>query len=349
MTAYDTPATVEHAGHGHRAHDADGPRARRAATGPYNGSTTVSGTLVNTYTNQPVPNEPVTLTLTGTTQTCTATTNASGVASCSITPNEPAGTYSTTASFPGDTTQMPQLLPTSGSGTFTVTLAPTTFAYTGTTSVTNGGSATLSGVLTTSEPSPGTDVGGQTVTFTLGSGSALQSCSGTTNASGAASCTITDVNQTSGTVGISAGYSGNIYYQSSTAASTATVHTPTTLTVSAGTSDFADAGTVSGVLTNSITGATISGEPVTLTLNGTQSCTRHDERQRRGVVLHHAKRDGGDLCRGGFVRRRHLQGAAAALEHGSEQLHRDPRGDGHHLHGSVRRRDRVCRSPCRPT
>jgi hypothetical protein len=241
-------------------------------TGIYNGSTPVSATLVNTYTNQPVPNEPVTLTLTGTTQTCTATTNASGVATCSITPNQPAGTYSTTGSFPGDTTQMPQLLPTSDSGTFTVTLAPTTFAYTGTTSVTNGQSATLSGVLTTSEPSPGTDVGGQTVTFTLGSGSALQSCSSTTNASGAASCTITDVNQTSGTVGISASYSGNIYYQSSTAASTATVHTPTTLTVSAGTSDFADTGTVSGVLTNSITGATISGEPVTLTLNGTQSC-----------------------------------------------------------------------------
>ncbi len=242
------------------------------ATGPYNGSTPVSGTLVNTYTNQPVPNEPVTLTLTGTTQTCTATTNVSGVASCSVNPNEPAGTYSTTGSFPGDTTRMPQLLPTSGSGTFTVTLAPTTFAYTGTTSVTNGQSATLTGILTTSEPSPGTDVGGQTVTFTLGSGSALQSCSGTTNASGAAGCTIADVNQTSGTVGISASYSGNIYYGSSTAASTATVHTPTTLTVSAGTSDFADAGIVSGVLTNSITGATISGEPVTLTLNGTQSC-----------------------------------------------------------------------------
>ena len=74
-----------------------------------------------------------------------------------------------------------------------------------------------------------------TVTFTLGSGSALQSCSATTNASGAASCTIADVNQSSGTVGVSATYGGNTYYQSSTAASTVTVHTPTTLTVSAGT------------------------------------------------------------------------------------------------------------------
>ena len=121
--------------------------------GVYEGSTPLSGTLVNTYTNQPIPNEQVTFTLGGA-QSCTAITNAVGVANCSVTPNEPAGTYSTTGSFPGDSNQQPQLLPTSGSSTFTVTLAPTTFAYTGTTSVTNGGSTTLSGVLTTNEPIP---------------------------------------------------------------------------------------------------------------------------------------------------------------------------------------------------
>ena len=241
------------------------------ASGPFNGSTTVSGSLVNTYTNQPVPNEPVTLTLNGT-QTCTTTTDASGIASCSVTPNEPSGTYSTTGSFPGDSNQMPQLMPTSGSSTFTVTVAPTTFGYTGTTSVTNGQSATLSGVLTSSQPSPGTTVAGQPVTFTLGSGSAAQSCSATTNASGAASCAIADVNQSSATVGVSATYGGNPYYQSSTVASAVSVRTPTTLTVSVGTSDFADAGTVSAVLTNSITGAGVPGEVVTITLNGSQSC-----------------------------------------------------------------------------
>ena len=222
--------------------------------GTYEGSTPLSGTLINTYTNQPVPNEPVTFTLNGT-QSCTATTNAQGVATCPVTPNEPQGSYSLSGTFPGDSTSMPQLNPTSSSSTVTVTQAPTTFTYTGTTSVTNGQSATLSGVLTSSEPSSGTDVSGKTVTFTLGSGSSLQSCTATTNASGAASCTITDVNQTTGTAGVSASFGGDTYYQSSTASSTATVHTPTTLTVSAGTSDFADAGTVSGVLTNSITGA----------------------------------------------------------------------------------------------
>ncbi len=242
------------------------------ASGPYEGSTSVTGTLVDTYTNQPVPNEPVTLILNGT-QSCTATTDASGVASCSVTPNESSGSYSLTGSFPGDSGSMPQLLPTSGSGTFTVSQAPTSFTYTGTTSVTNGQNATLSGVLTTDEPTPGTDVGGRTVTFTLGSGSSLQSCTAVTNTAGAASCTISDVNQGGGTSGISAGFSGDNDYQSSTAASTATVHTPTTLTVNAGTSDYADAGTVSATLTNSVTGAPIGGEQITLTLHGTQSCT----------------------------------------------------------------------------
>jgi hypothetical protein len=242
-------------------------------TGVYNGPTPVSATLDNTYTGQPVPGEPVTLSVNGT-QPCTATTNANGVATCTITPNEPSGSYSLTATFTGDSSSMPQLNSSSTSSTFVVTLAPTTLTYTGTTSVTNGQPATLSGVLTTSEPSPGTDVAGRPVTFTIGSGSSLQSCTGTTGANGAASCTIASVNQSSGTVGVSDSFtSDNTFYQSSTASSTATVHTPTTLTVNAGTSDFADAGTVSGVLTNSATGAPIAGEQVTLTLASSQSCT----------------------------------------------------------------------------
>ena len=71
-------------------------------SGVYNGSTPVSGTLTNTYTGQPVPGEPVTLTVNGT-QSCTATTNAQGVATCDISPNEPAGNYTLSGAFPGDT------------------------------------------------------------------------------------------------------------------------------------------------------------------------------------------------------------------------------------------------------
>jgi hypothetical protein len=198
------------------------------------------------------------------------------VATCPLTPNEPQGSYPLSGTFAGDSTAMPQLNPTSSSNTITVTQAPTTLTYTGTTSVTNGQSATLSGVLTSSEPSAATDVAGRTVTFSLGSGGALQSCAGTTDSSGTASCTVTDVNQTTGTAGISVSFSGDNYYAGSNADQMVTVHTPTTLTVSAGTSDFADTGTVSAVLTNSVTGATIAGENVKLTLNSssdpTQSC-----------------------------------------------------------------------------
>ena len=238
----------------------------------YNTPSSVSATLINTYTSLPVPNEPVTFEMNNdTTQTCTATTNASGVASCPITPNEPAGSYSLNVTFPGDSGTMPQLLPNATSSTITVTQAPTSLSYTGTTSVTNGQPATLSGVLT--QTLSGTDVSGQTVTFTLGSGNSLQSCTATTNASGAASCTIASVNQSSGSVGISAGSSTGQYYGSSTAASTATVYSPTTLKVTTGQSDFADTTTVQATLTTTLLPKPIANEPVTFTLSdGTVPC-----------------------------------------------------------------------------
>ena len=212
----------------------------------------------------------MTLTVNGTTQSCTAKTKSSGVATCPITPNEPAGSYSLNATFPGDTTSMPQLLSSNDSSTFTVAKANTSVTYTGTTSsFTNGQPATLSGVLT--ETSTGTDISGRTVTFTVGS----QSCSGTTSASGAASCTIGSVNQTTGTVLVVTSFNGDNFYNSSTnSSSPIPVHTPTKLTVNAGGSDFNDAGTLSAVLSNAAGGAVIAGEPVTLTLNGgAQSCT----------------------------------------------------------------------------
>jgi hypothetical protein len=241
-------------------------------TGVYNGSTPLSGTLTNTYTGQPVPNEPVTLTVNGM-QSCTATTDAQGVATCDVSPNEPAGNYPLSGSFPGDTSSMPQLLPNSSSSTFTETQAPTSVTYTGPTTLTNGQPVTLSGVVTSSEPTPGTPVGGETVTFTIGSGSSAQSCTGTSAANGSVSCTVTGVNQTSGHVPVTTSVTGNDYYQPSSTSTTDSVQSPTTLTVSATTGQYGGATTVTGTLTNSVTGQPVAGETVTLTLNGTQSCT----------------------------------------------------------------------------
>ena len=274
------------------------------SSGTYNGSTTVSGSLTNTTTNQPVPNEPVTFTVNGT-QMCTGTTNASGVASCSVTPTEPKGTYSETGSFGGDTTTTPQLEGTGGTSTFTVSQAPTTLTYTGPTTLTSGGSATLSGVLTSSEPTAGTPVSGQTVTFTIGSGSSAQSCTATTNASGQASCTIAKVSQSTCTVTLTAKYGGNTYYVTSSTTGTLAIGTPTSLSVAAVSGVYGQSTTLSGTLTSTLTGSAISGATVTLTLDGgAQSCTATTNSRGCGVVQRHAQRGSGHLHDRRIVRRR---------------------------------------------
>jgi hypothetical protein len=238
-------------------------------SGVYNEPTQVSATLTNTYTGgTPVANEPVTLTVTGA-PPCTATTNAQGVATCDVTPDEPAGNYTLTVTFPGDTSSTPQLLSTSSSTTFTETQAPTTVVYTGPTQLTNGQPVTLTGVVT--ETKLGTPVGGETVTLTIGSN---QSCTGTSAANGDVSCTVAKVTQTSGTVPVTASVTGNDFYQpSSSSPTTASVQSPTTLTVSATTGPYGGPTTVTGTLINAATVLPVAGQTVTLTLNGTQSCT----------------------------------------------------------------------------
>jgi hypothetical protein len=237
-------------------------------SGTYGSPGTVSGTLVNTVTNAPVPNEPVTLTVNGT-QTCTATTNASGVASCPVTPNEPGGTYTLTGSFGGDTTTVPTLLPSTGKSTFTENKAPTTVTYTGSTAITSGNTPVLSATLT----SNGSPLSGQTVTFTVGSGNSAQHCSGTTNSSGKVSCSICMFNQSASPLPVTVTYGGNTYDAGSTTSQAITVTTPTSLSVSAVTGATGSPTTVTGTLTNGVSGQGISGQTITLTLNGMQSCT----------------------------------------------------------------------------
>ena len=239
-----------------------------STTGTYGSPTTVTGTLVDNYTNTPVPGETVTLKLNGT-QSCTGTTNASGVATCPITPSEPGSTYTLSGSFGGDTTTVPTLLPSTGSGTFVVTKAPTTVMYTGSTSISSGTSPTLSATLTDN----GTPVPGQTVTFTVGTGTSAQKCSGTTNSAGKVGCNICMFNQNASPLSITVSYAGNSYYSTSSTPVSVTVNTPTALSVSAVTGTTGQPTTVTGTLTNQVTGQGISGQTVTLTLNGTQSCT----------------------------------------------------------------------------
>ena len=183
-----------------------------ASSGDFHNPATVAGVLTDSH--GPLAGETVTFTLNGT-ETCSATTNSSGAASCSLTPGEAAGGYPLTATFAGDATH----LGTSATSTFTVTHEETTLTYTGPAKAANGSPLTLSGVLDEDGTSP---IAGRTVTFTIGSGASAQSCSGTTDATGTASCVIASVNQPAPTtsVGVSAVFAGDAYYRPASASGT---------------------------------------------------------------------------------------------------------------------------------
>ena len=243
-----------------------------SATGNYNDETTVSGVLTDSVTNAPISGEPVTLSLDHN-ETCTATTDSTGTASCSITPSEPAGTYPLTGSFGGDSTLPLQLMASNGSSNFVVTLEEAWLSYTGATTATNGQPLAVSGVLTTDDPAMGAPIVGRTVTFTLGSGASAQTCSGVTGSTGTAACSIASVEQSPGPIPVTDTFAGDAYFVPASASSTVNLPEGTSLTVNPTTGTYNGSTTVSGTLTNTYTGQPVPNEPVTLTVNGTQTCT----------------------------------------------------------------------------
>src|SRR3989454_11771155 len=165
--------------------------AASAATSDFDDSATVQARLTKTSDGTPVPGKMITFTLGSGSgaPTCSATTDATGTATCSLTPNQPAGPQTLTADFAGDST----FGPSSASTTFTVTKEETVTKFTATspTLLANGMPAAFSATLKEDGVTP---ISGGTLTFTLGSGAGAQSCSGATNASSTASCSIV-VNQ----------------------------------------------------------------------------------------------------------------------------------------------------------
>jgi hypothetical protein len=157
-------------------------------------------------------------------ETCTATTNASGVATCTLTPTQAAGPYQVVASFAGSS--IPFLGGVNTSAAFTVTHEQDGLAYGGAASVMVGQPFVLSGALTTDDPAAATPLGGKTVLLTLGSGSTAQACSGVTNSSGMATCTVASVAQAAGSVPASANFAGDGFYVAAAAAGAVTVTAP---------------------------------------------------------------------------------------------------------------------------
>jgi hypothetical protein len=146
-------------------------------TGDFHDVAQLQGTLTEDGVT-PLAGKQVVLSLG--TQTCTATTDANGLAGCGIHVEQAPGNVAVGASFAGDT-----FYASSGSpqATFAITPEQTGVSYTGVTTGDYGDVAHLAGTLT-EDGNPALPLAGRTLSFTLGS----QSCAGTTDSSGAASC-----------------------------------------------------------------------------------------------------------------------------------------------------------------
>ncbi len=302
-------------------------------TGDFSTPTPVSAVLTNPTTDAPIVGEPVTFTLNGS-ETCTADTDTTGTATCDITAGEPSSSYTLTASFPGDTTTSTPIGSDSSTTTFTVNPDTSSLTYTGSTSAVNGQPVTLSGTLTTDNPTPGTPLPTKVVTFTIGSGSTAQSCSDTTDVNGNVSCTIATVDQPSGTEPINASFTGDSYDTPAPATSSLSVTEPTVLTVNPVTVTYGGSTTVSGTLTDSNLNQPIANEPVTFVVNNTETCTGTTDSDGHRLLSHHARRVGRDLLGERDVHRGHDAARPADDQHQLGGLRGDSRADDADVHRS---------------
>ncbi len=248
-----------------------------------------------------IPGATVKLSLGG--QSCMATTDATGRATCTVLPTASPGYQPLTATFAGTS----GLAPSSASQTFLLSSElQSVLTYAGATSATDGATAAVSGQLTLAN---GGALAGKPVTFTLGSGSTAQSCSANTDATGAAGCTIASVNQSAGAVPMQAEFPGDSTDAAAFANATVNVIVASTQLQSVltytGARSATNGGTaaVSGQLTLANGGA-LAGKPVTFTLGsggasqtcsattdagGTAGCTIASVNQPAGAVPVQAK------------------------------------------------------------
>jgi hypothetical protein len=178
-------------------------------TADYHDPAQLTAVLKVVSSGSALPNASVQFTLGS--QSCNATTNASGVATCSAVLSQVAGNYTVTASFSGI---FGADAGTSVSRPFVITLEQTTLSYTGDTVIANGATAHMSGILLEDGVTP---IAGRTVKFALGTGGTAQTCNGITDATGKAVCTISPVAQPVGPGIVSDGFAGDAFYLPATA------------------------------------------------------------------------------------------------------------------------------------
>ncbi len=178
-----------------------------AASGDFHDPAVLSATLTRQYDASPIAGKAVHFTMAS--QSCDAITGAAGQASCTITPQEPAGDYTVTTSFAGDAGSQPS----SDSKAFMVTREQTSLIYTGDTVIANGGDAHASALLKEDDGAPA--IAGRSVTFTLGSGATAQSCTAITDSAGRAACDIATVSQPLGLGSVQSVFAQDAYYLAS--------------------------------------------------------------------------------------------------------------------------------------
>lgn len=240
-------------------------------------SGTMSGTLTDAVSGNPVAGDTITFALApaGANQTCTGTTNGSGVASCTIAVVTAApGARTVRMSFAGDATYAPNQLDTS----VTVNQGnQDTLTYTGDTTFTDSTAGHLSATLTDS--SNGNPIVGQTLTIALAPSSTNQDCTGVTNSSGSFSCTIALVSAPPGTRTVRVSFAGGGGYPANQLDTSVTVNAgPADTLTYTGDTTFTNGttGTVSAKLTDSSNGNPLSGKVLRLALApsaNNQDCT----------------------------------------------------------------------------
>jgi hypothetical protein len=179
-----------------------------ATTGDYHDDVILSGALSLSGTSIAIAGQTLSFTIGA--QSCSNTTNASGVASCTLNLNQVPGSYMVTATFAGAGLYQAN----SAATPFTITKEQTTLGYTGPTVIANGLPLTVTGVLLEDGVVP---IPGRTVSFTLGTDGSAQTCSGVTDAAGKAACTISVVNQPLGANVVGGIFSGDAFYLMSSA------------------------------------------------------------------------------------------------------------------------------------
>ena len=209
--------------------------------------------IVTDSSGAPLPDRSVTFTLGA--DSCTATTDATGTATCSFAVGADPGAATVTAAVARD----PQTLATSTTASFTVSPQLTALQV----QAQPGGSTTaLSAVLLDDTSSP---VAGRTVTLTL----AASSCTAVTDATGTASCPVPTPPGLTAT--LTGSFAGDSTYVASSAATVVTLMLPTTVTYTGATAGEYGHSVVLSAQLGDDQQNPLGSQPLSFTL-GSQSC-----------------------------------------------------------------------------